>query len=60
MKKRTKGQALIYIGVFMLLFMGFAALAVDGARLYFSAREAQTAADVTPTMPSPERNSRRI
>src|SRR6266704_3546689 len=45
MKKRTKGQALIYIGVFMLLFMGFAALAVDGARLYFSAREAQTAAD---------------
>ena len=45
MKKHTKGQALIYIGVFMLLFMGFAALAVDGARLYFSAREAQTAAD---------------
>src|SRR5438046_2280241 len=43
--KRSSGQALIYIGVFLLLFVSFAALAVDGARLYFSARETQAAAD---------------
>src|SRR5947207_10405095 len=45
MTKRNKGQALIYVGIFLLAFVSFTALVVDGARLYFSARETQTAAD---------------
>src|SRR3989454_6857287 len=45
MNSRTRGQAVIYIGVFVLVFLSFAALTVDGARLYFSARETQVAAD---------------
>src|SRR5438876_8118418 len=40
------GQALIYAALLMLVFMGFAALVVDGARDYFAARETQGAADV--------------
>jgi len=45
MTKRNKGQALIYVGIFLLAFVSFTALVVDGARLYFSARETQAAAD---------------
>src|SRR5437764_14220485 len=45
MTKRNEGQALIYLGILLLAFVSLAALLVDGARLYFSAREAQTAAD---------------
>src|SRR5436309_15573415 len=45
MTKRNRGQAIIYIGVFLLVFISLAALVVDGARLYFSARETQAAAD---------------
>src|SRR2546430_17138110 len=45
MTKRNKGQALIYVGIFLLAFVSLAALVVDGARLYFSARETQAAAD---------------
>ena len=43
---RKEGQALIYVGIFLLVFVSFAALVVDGARLYFAARETQAAADV--------------
>ena len=45
MTKRNKGQALIYVGILLLAFVSMAALVVDGARLYFSARETQAAAD---------------
>src|SRR5437667_3370353 len=45
MTKRNKGQALIYVGIFLLAFVSFTALVVDGAILYFSARETQAAAD---------------
>ncbi len=45
MTKRNKGQALIYVGLLLLAFVSMAALVVDGARLYFSARETQAAAD---------------
>ena len=45
MTKRNRGQALIYVGLCLLAFVSLAALVVDGARLYFSAREAQAAAD---------------
>src|SRR5437867_1422304 len=45
MKSRRRGQALIYVGILLLAFLSFAALVVDGARLYFSARETQAAAD---------------
>ncbi len=44
--RRRNGQALIYAAILMLLFIGFAALVVDGARNYFAARETQGAADV--------------
>src|SRR6266566_3811866 len=45
MIKRNSGQALIYVGLLLLAFVSLAALVVDGARLYFSARETQAAAD---------------
>ena len=45
MRRRHKGQALIYVGVFLFAFVSFTALVLDGARLYFSARETQAAAD---------------
>src|SRR5437870_5829333 len=45
MTKRNEGQALIYLGILLLAFVSLAALLVDGARLYFSARETQAAAD---------------
>src|SRR6266566_4772978 len=45
MIKRNSGQALIYVGLLLLAFVSMAALVVDGARLYFSARETQVAAD---------------
>jgi hypothetical protein len=45
MIKHHKGQALIYVGIVLLVLVSFAALVVDGARLYFSGRETQAAAD---------------
>src|SRR5947208_6123159 len=45
MTNGNKGQPLIYVGLFLLAFVSFTALVVDGARLYFSARETQAAAD---------------
>src|SRR5437867_6866243 len=45
MRRRHKAQALIYVGVFLYAFVSFTALVLDGARLYFSARETQAAAD---------------
>ena len=44
--RHRRGQALIYAAILMLVFIGFAALVIDGARGYFAARETQGAADV--------------
>src|SRR2546422_9675121 len=45
MRRRPKGQAFIYVGILLFAFVSFTALVVDAARLYFSARETQAAAD---------------
>ena len=47
MKDRTnqRGQQLAYFGIFALVLFALAALAIDAARLFFVAREAQTVAD---------------
>ncbi len=44
-KTTEKGQAILIIALSIIVLMGFAALAIDGARLYSERRAAQNAAD---------------
>jgi Flp pilus assembly protein TadG len=44
---RSRGQALIYVGIFALVFCGLAALAIDAGRLFLVNRENQAVADAS-------------
>jgi uncharacterized membrane protein len=45
--KSEKGQALIFLALGMVVFLGFVALAIDGGMLFSDRRHAQNASDAS-------------